>query len=232
MTQIGELRSVLPKDVHAMALTATAMKVLRFDVARIIGMQNELVAAVNPCTSNIMYAISSFTSTIGTFSPIVKELVKERHKLPCIIINCRRIEDCANLYLFFKEQLGVNFTEPPGAPDLPKFRLVDMFTTCTESAVKEEIIQTFTKDSNLQIVIATIAFSMGVDCPDVCQVVHLGTPSDLESYVQETGCAGCDGLRTLTLLLRIPRYERHVDRNMDKYLSNTTACRRDSFSVF
>ena len=64
--------------------------------------------------------------------------------------------------------LGVNFTEPPNAPfEIPHYRLVDVYMSCTEDYVKEEIIKAFTKDSNLQIVIATVAFGMGVDCHDV-----------------------------------------------------------------
>lgn len=153
---------------------------------------------------------------------------RQRQRLPRIIIYCRKIDDCASLYLYFKEQLGMDFIEPPGAPDLPKYRLLDMFTSCTELAVKEEIIGSFTRESNLRIVIATIAFGMGVDCPDVRQVIHLGAPSDMECYVQETGRAGRDGLPALVLLLRSPKHERHVDRNMNKYLLNTTACRRDT----
>ena len=102
-----------------------------------------------------------------------------------------------------------------------------MFTSCTELAV-EGIIGSFTQESNLWIV---IAFGMGLDCPDV-QVIHLGAPSDMESYVQETARAGHDGQLALALLLWSPKHERHVDGNMDKYLSNTTACQRDTFSTF
>ena len=152
---------------------------------------------------------------------------RQRLDLPCIIIYCRKIEQCSSL-CFFKEQLDREFTELPGAPDLPNYRLIDMFTSCTEPAVKEDIIAGFTKESNLRLVIATIAFGMGVDCPNVRQVIHFGAPSDIECYVQETGCAGRDGLPSLALLLRNPKQERRVDCNMDKYLANVTACRRDT----
>ena len=119
----------------------------------------------------------------------------------------------------------MDFTKPPGVPDLPKYRLLDMFTSCTKLAV-EGIIGSFTQESNLWIV----AFGMGVDCPDV-QVIHLGAPSDMESYIQETACAGRDGQLALALLLWSPKHERHVNRNMDKCLSNTTACQRDFFNI-
>ena len=49
----------------------------------------------------------------------------------------------------------------------------------------------------LHIVIATIAFGMGIDCPDVRQIIHWGV---LESYLQETGQAGRDGLLSCAVL--------------------------------
>ena len=42
---------------------------------------------------------------------------------------------------------------------------------------------------------------MGVNCPDVREVVHLGPPKDIESYIQETGRAGRDGLPSKAVLL-------------------------------
>ncbi len=66
--------------------------------------------------------------------------------------------------------------------------------SCTDQEVKDNIINLFSKTSNLRVVVATGAFGMGIDCLNVCQVIHYGFPSDVESYVQETGHAGRDGL--------------------------------------
>ena len=46
----------------------------------------------------------------------------------------------------------------------------------------------FTSDNHLRIVIGMIAFGMGLDLPDVRQVIHVGLPDDIESYIQETEC--------------------------------------------
>ena len=73
--------------------------------------------------------------------------------------------------------------------------------SCTEESVKEVVLKRFTQESNLRIVVATVAFGMGIDCHDVRQLIHLGPPIDIEAYVQETGRAGRDGSPALALLL-------------------------------
>ena len=65
-----------------------------------------------------------------------------------------------------------------------------MFTSITDTHIKEEIIRFFTKQSRLRIVVGTIAFGMGIDCHDVRNIIHFGAPDDVESYIQETGRAG------------------------------------------
>ena len=71
------------------------------------------------------------------------------------------------------------FTELKNAPGIGEFRLVNMFLRITEPDHKEKMIQYFTRDSQLRIIIATVAFGMGIDCHDIRQVVHIGLPDDL-----------------------------------------------------
>ena len=91
--------------------------------------------------------------------------------------------------------------------------------------MKEAIITGFTKDSSLRVVVATIAFGMGIDIPDIRKVIHIGPPNDVEGYVQETGCGGCDGLTCVAILYR--KRSRNIDWNMKNYITNTDICRKD-----
>ena len=103
-----------------------------------------------------------------------------------------------HLYYYFKCKLGIAFTECPGAPDLFQLRVVDMYTHCTHPSVKENIPSLFTTSSQLRVVVTTVAFGIGINCSDV---IHWGVPEDAETYVQETGRAGRDGLPSCVLLL-------------------------------
>ena len=112
---------------------------------------------------------------------------------------------------------------------MSQFRLVDMFTACTDDSVKTQILTSFANNSYpLRIVVATVAFGMGLDCPDVREIIHIGAPDDLESYIQETGRGGRDGGPSLALLLRAKRMNRFCNDGIKNYQENETACRRDA----
>ena len=70
------------------------------------------------------------------------------------------------MYRLFKYYLRDLFTEPPGASNLPKFRLVDMYTKCTEGDVKEGIVESFCNSSGkLRIIIGTYRIWNGARLP-------------------------------------------------------------------
>ena len=105
------------------------------------------------------------------------------------------------IYRHLRDSLGREFTEAVGAPDLPQFRLVDMFHNSIDVEKKESILASITKPSWLRVVIATVAFGMGIVCANVPQVFHVGPPEDVECYIQETGRVGRDGGHSLAVLM-------------------------------
>ena len=191
-SQVGDVRSLILKTVCVMAPMATATMNTRKAVCRKLGMANPMIVCQIPDRPNIRYSLLRIPGTIEeAFEPIVEQLRHSRTRMSRIMIYCRTYETCSMIYLFFKSRLGFEAIEPIEAVDLARFRLVDMFTACTTASVKKTILELFcTPDSNLRIVVATIAFGMGLDCPNIQKVIHWGASGDIEQYLQETGRAG------------------------------------------
>ena len=82
-----------------------------------------------------------------------------------------------------------------------------------EPAVKDER-QTAWQSDVVRVIVATNAFGMGIDKPDVRIVVHMDCPDSLESYFQEAGRAGRDGNRAYAVLLYNGSDERKLDKRI------------------
>ena len=176
-----------------MALTATATACTRREIVKRLTMQEPVLVYTPPAKPNIMYTVLPKPNIENIIHPIVQKLRMFQNKCNKILIYCRKYDEVSLVYSLFRQQLGTHFTNPAGAVNLVKYRLVDMFSKCTEPHVKNAIVAAFVDPfSNLRVVIATVAFGMGLDCPRVRQNIHWGPSQDMDKYVQEIGRAGRD----------------------------------------
>uniref|UniRef100_A0A1X7SWD6 DNA 3'-5' helicase n=1 Tax=Amphimedon queenslandica TaxID=400682 RepID=A0A1X7SWD6_AMPQE len=80
-------------------------------------------------------------------------------------------------------------------------------------------------EGHLHVIIATTAFRMGIDCPDIRMIYHWGPPATLEEYAQETGQAGRDTLLSKAFLFS-KALGKFVSDDVKKYIENSSICRR------
>ena len=227
--RIGDLRSLIPKNVNVLALTATATTETLSVVIERLSMHNVTIVAVPPSRDNVMYKIMpKVSSNIHAFTDkIVEEISSMRLKYPKTIVYVRTYKDCISLYQLLKSKMGHNFTEPIGYPNLSGYRLIEMYTRLLPSEKKDEVLYSFSAvKTNIRLVIATTAFGMGVDCQDISRVIHWGIPSTTEEYIQETGRSGRNGKPSVGMLY-IKGNTKHVTPYMKSYIENNSLCRRN-----
>ena len=141
-SRLSEVRSVIPQHVNVMVLTATATVSSRNEIIRSLDMQKPMVVSVPPIKENIFYCVLGKSTINVSLGPLCDRLSSRKTSMGRTIIFCRTYDEVTAIYYFFKQRLGVHFTEPPGAPDcIPQFRLVDMYTHCTHQTVKDQVLK-------------------------------------------------------------------------------------------
>ena len=139
--KLGDLRGFFPPSLKFMALTATASKATRKDVIRTLGMVKPVTIVISPEKKNIVYYVNEKSGELEEiFRYLVEELRSNRTETMKTIVFCRTYQDCSNLYLFFKDSLKEEMTDPVGYVNISRFRLVDMFTACNTKGIKNSIL--------------------------------------------------------------------------------------------
>ena len=195
-----------------------------------LSLRDPVIVGISPNRDNIKYHIEPLMSnSMQQLCEMFADSIRTCHTgFPKTLVFCPTIAECSLMYRTLRDLLESEFTDPPGFPDFHKYRLIDMYTRASTDEMKKKILESFvTEGGKLRLLIATSAFSMGVDCPDICNIVHLGPPSCLVQYVQETGRGGRSGNPSVALLLYGKKAEKHLQKCMKDYCINSTKCRRD-----
>lgn len=175
--QMGVLKDRFP-HIPVMALTATADKLTRKDIEQHLHLQEPVVFVASFDRPNLSLAVVPAQERITEILRWIKERPGQSGIIYCL--SRKSVEEVANK---LKDRgLKADFYHAGmNAPD--------------RARVQEE----FVKD-DIEIIVATIAFGMGIDKSNVRWVIHYNLPKNIESYYQEIGRAGRDGLPSETLL--------------------------------
>ena len=142
-SQIGDIRSLIPKQVKIIALTATASKDTLCSVIKRLSLKDPVIVAVSPYRENISYEIRANINMDEFTSEISEEIKTLQSNFPKTVVFVRSYKDCSCIYSMVKRKSGIYFTEPPDFPDMSEFRLVDMYTRVLTNDKKSQVMESF-----------------------------------------------------------------------------------------
>ena len=220
-TQLGSLKQRFP-DIPVMALTATADRITRDDIAQQLHIPEARLFISSFDRPNISLNVVQGSTGRQKLRHIVQFI--NLHRDESGIIYCLRRKDT--------EKMAASLTGL-GISAMP-------FHAGMSVSEKQRVQRAFLND-DIKVVCATIAFGMGIDKSNVRYVIHSNMPRNIESYYQEIGRAGRDGLPADALLFynygdvitlqQFARQSGQVQINMDKLrlmqqFAESGVCRR------